>query len=400
MENAIKVLFFAETVTLAHAMRPAVLAGLLSEQGYDVHFAWDDRYKSLFPNLKCRFHAIDSVSPKDFMQALADGKPLYSADTLEGYVLKDLDIIEQVAPDVIIGDFRLSLSVSARLAKIPYLALSNIYWSPYYHSRYPVPENIMVDVFGVRLAQAVFNLIRPVAFAYHCRPLNKVRKHFGLNSLGYDLRNIYTDADLTLYSDVAEMFDVDDLPVSHKFLGPVLWSPKTVKPQWWCDIPADKPIVYVCLGSSGAVNLLINVIDFLSKLPVMVLVSTAGRVNLDRQHANVFVADFLPGDEVCEIADLVICNGGSPTTQQALSKGAPILGLASNLDQHLNMLAMENAGVGVRMRTENFDGKTFLNKVHSILNAPEFQLRAKSISKIFQQYDLAENCDKAIRCSL
>jgi UDP:flavonoid glycosyltransferase YjiC (YdhE family) len=67
---------------------------------------------------------------------------------------------------------------------------------------------------------------------------------------------------------------------------------------------------------------------------------------------NIHVADYLPGMKAAARADLVVCNGGSPTTQQALAAGVPVLGLPSNLDQHLNMRALERSGVGLLVRSE------------------------------------------------
>ena len=49
-------------------------------------------------------------------------------------------MIREVEPDVVVGDFRLSLSVSARVAGVPYLAITNAYWSPYARQRFPLPE--------------------------------------------------------------------------------------------------------------------------------------------------------------------------------------------------------------------------------------------------------------------
>ena len=51
----------------------------------------------------------------------------------------DQALIEAVQPDVIIGDFRLSLAASARRAGVPYAALTNAYWSPQRPLRSPPP---------------------------------------------------------------------------------------------------------------------------------------------------------------------------------------------------------------------------------------------------------------------
>jgi UDP:flavonoid glycosyltransferase YjiC (YdhE family) len=93
------------------------------------------------------------------------------------------------------------------------------------------------------------------------------------------------------------------------------------------------------------------VLDALSDLDVTVVAATAGHGRISRQPANAYLADFLPGTAAAARAALVICNGGSPTTYQALASGVPVLALASNnMDQHLNMAAVAKANAGVVLR--------------------------------------------------
>ena len=42
------------------------------------------------------------------------GRPVYDPKTLESYLAEDLALIHKVKPDVIVGDFRLTLAVKAR----------------------------------------------------------------------------------------------------------------------------------------------------------------------------------------------------------------------------------------------------------------------------------------------
>ena len=46
----------------------------------------------------------------------------------------------------------------------------------------------------------------------------------------------------------------------------------------------------------------------------------------------------------------MICNGGSPTSYQALLHGAPVLGIPGDLDQYLNMHYLEKSGLGLALR--------------------------------------------------
>ena len=193
-----KVLFVAEAVTLAHVARPLTLAEGLDPERFEVMLATAPRYESLWSDLSFPVRPIESITPDAFLDALAHGRPLYSAETLGRYVDDDLAVIHEFEPDVIVGDFRLSLSVSARLARVPYVAVVNAYWSPYARQRFPLPDLPMVRRFGLPAARLLFGAARPLAFALHTRPLNRVRRRYGLPSLGLDLRRIYTDADRLL----------------------------------------------------------------------------------------------------------------------------------------------------------------------------------------------------------
>ena len=169
-------------------------------------------------------------------------------------------------------------------------------------------------------------------------------------------------------------------------LDPVTWSPPLPLPSWWTNIPQGIPLVYVTLGSSGQGALLPGVLRALASLPVTVLAATAGRVDLDAVPGNALVAAFLPGEEAARRSSLVICNGGSPTSQQALAAGVPVLGIASNLDQFLNMGGIEAAGAGQLLRTDRFDEQALCKTAEGLLASRAAADAAMRIAKLFQQY--------------
>jgi UDP:flavonoid glycosyltransferase YjiC (YdhE family) len=385
-----KILFVAEAVTLSHVARPAVLAQALEPDLYQIHFATDPRYNRLFPELSgCRTD-IWSISSDDFLNALARGAPLYGRRTLMRYIEDDLNLIDEIQPDLIVGDFRLSLSVSARLRRIPYATISNVYWSRYSRNEYTVPQLPMTRTLGIGLSQLLFDLSRPLAFALHCLPLNSVRRRYGLKSLGYDLRQIYTDADEVLLADLPDFFPISASARHHRYLGPVTWSPSGNVPSWWNEIDRSRPVVYVTLGSSGQVELLPSVLKALSCLPVTVIATTAGRTELDSVPDNALVSAYIPGDEAAGMASLVICNGGSLTTYQAMNNGTPVLGIVSNLDQHLNMSYLVRKGIGSVLRSEKADAGRIRGFVEQLLADPHYQESGKRAQKIARAYSCGE----------
>ncbi|QPK61919.1 glycosyl transferase family 1 [Methylomonas sp. LL1] len=346
-----RVLLFAEAVTLAHVARSVKLAEELTKTGkYAVGMAADARYDHLIGAVPWQRMPLFSISSDFFLRKLATGQPMYSLDTLVRYVNDDIAAIEAFKPDFVIGDFRLSLALSCTLKKIPYATVTNAYWSPYLDMRYPVPENPLVDLLGVKISDIIFQFIQPWAFKLHAVAFRRACKHFGIASFASDMRETYTHADFTLYADVQSLIPMKPLPNNHIFIGPVLWSTRAPLPVWWNAIPKENPIVFVTLGSSGESSLLPMILKTLSTMPVTVMCVTADKAKLLHTYQNCFTAEFVPAEQAVKKADIVICNGGSPMVYQTLIESKAIIGIPSNLDQYLMMAALQKAGRGQLIR--------------------------------------------------
>ena len=345
-----KILLMAHDVTLAHLGRPLRLAEGLIADGHDVTLAASAESARFLKNFPGRVHTLAPTGKARFIDNLAKGRPVFDFESLKRFTEEDEALLAALRPDLVIGDFRITLSISARRAGIPYATLTNAYWSPAFTPRFVVPNLPMVPLLGVGLSQLIFDLVRPIAFAVHAHPMNRLRRHYGLQSLGPDLRRIYTDADLVLFSDVPEIYGLPpDSEQGGVFLGPIDWSPDLPLPPWWGSVNDSEPVIYVTLGSSGAGELLLPLQEGLRQLDAQVIVSTAG-APLPHTGQKLFFADYLPGAVAAARADLVICNGGSPTSYQALLHGAPVLGIPGNLDQYLNMHYLEKSGLGLALR--------------------------------------------------
>lgn len=382
-----RVLFFAEAVTLAHVARVSVLAASLDPTRYEAVIACRDNLHPLLP-AGIRRLPLDSIDSSQFVAALARGGRVFSRDTLRRYVDEDRRLMVAESPDLVVGDFRISLSASARLEHRPYAAICNAYWSPFaQHQRLPLPELPMTHFLPLRLADALFQLAMPVSMAWHAAPLQGLRRELTLPKLPAGLRAVYTDADHVLYADVPELFPTQALPESHQFLGPIFWEPPVHRPQWWADVPTAKPWVYVTMGSSGQASVLDTVLDALADLPVTTLAAAARDQLPAAAPANAFAAKYLPGTEVARRSAVVVCNGGSLTCQQALVAGVPVLGIASNMDQFMNMEALVRSGAGVLLRADRLSRSAVLSAVQGLLDDPGYSRSAREAAVHLQGRD-------------
>lgn len=378
--NRIKVLFFAEGATLAHVARPYVIANTLNPAQFEVSFARPETFAWLTADARFRTLSLWSQDSATFTRRLDHGQPLYDLDTLERYVADDLALIDAERPDVVVGDFRLSLAVSARLRRIPYATICDAYWSPDRPFEAPLPVLAFTRFTPIPLASAIFSAIAPLAFRLHAHPIERLRARNGLPSLGHDLRRCYTDADLRLYANFPQLFPEVPVGPDAAFIGPIAWSPAAPAEAIPFLDGKVRPI-YVTMGSSGDPHVLSALLPVLEDLELPVLVATAGKsAPRSLRSDSIRIFDYLPGDLICQHARLVVCNGGSPTTNQALAYGVPVLGIARNMDQFLNMQAIERFGAGLTLRADRADRAKLRAALAASLVTPRFSQHASTLA--------------------
>jgi UDP:flavonoid glycosyltransferase YjiC (YdhE family) len=284
-----------------------------------------------------------------------------------------------------VGDFRLSLSVSARVAGVPYVNVTNAYWSPFARPDMRMPALPWSRFVPEFVGDALFRVASAYAFSAHAEPLNKVRSEYGFDTFS-DIRFAYCDGDLTLYSDIPELIPTFDLPESHRYIGAPLWEPTVERPVWLQRTLANR-FVYVSLGTSGRSSLLPLVIEALAPFELPIVAATMNSNLRIPRVRNVLTAEFLPGHEIASKAAILICNGGSPSAQQALCFGVPVLGIASNLDQFMNMSYIERFGAGALIRADRASVRLIRTKVAELLEVPWQRARARELSKAFRRID-------------
>ncbi len=393
-----RLLFVVENITLAQVMRLRVLAAGLDPERYEVHFASSEFEPLLFEGTEFKHWPVYTIAREAGMRALAKGDRLYETKTLERYVEDELRLFDALKPDAVIGDFRLSLAVSAPFAKIPCASLINAYWSPYaVRDGFPVPDHPIVRLVGVARAERYFPQAMPRVFAHFAAPINALRRRFGLPEFE-SLLHTLCFGDVVLYPDLPELCPIADAPKSHVYLGGVQWAPRVPAP----DLPPadDRPLVYVTLGSSGELGALPAVLKGLDGLPLRALLSTAGRTNLAELPSNISAAPLLPGDELCRKARFVITNGGSSTGYQALAAGAPVLGIPSNLDQYLASAAIVKGGAGLSLRSGGLRAEHVRAAAVRLLDARAETTRAKYWARAFAEVDCHARFEAALNLLL
>lgn len=385
-----KILFMAEGITMTHFVRPAALAESLDPGEFDVYFRTPRRYHRLLQRPVGRIGELRTIEPEAFLAALAQGAPPYTADDLMRYVEDDLRTFDEVRPDLVIGDFRLSLCVSAPLAGIPFASIFNAQWSPFARQPAVVPEIPLTRYVSPCILNRLFAAIRPAVFALHSKPVNDARRHFGLPRLSHDLRAIYTAGDFTLYPDIPEFAPVSTLPSSHHYIGACPWSVdtfNTARPAWWNDVmhsPRQK--IFISLGSSGPVKALPAVLRAAASLPVEIILATSGR-DLGPLASNIHTAALLPYVETASKCAFVVSHGGTGGLYPALTAGAPMLAVPSNIDNHLSTALLTKSGAGLSIRVESATPERLRTAMERLLYDGAFKSAAQNWAEKIARYD-------------
>jgi UDP:flavonoid glycosyltransferase YjiC (YdhE family) len=382
-----RILFLAEGATMAHFVRPLVLADSLDRDEYDVHFYAPRRFAPFLRDKTFTTGELSTMPGEQFLENIGKGVPPFPADVVREYVKRDCEIIHNIAPDLVIGDLRPSLSISARLEGARCAVLMNAYWSLYAKRRHIIPSIPLTRVVPPRLLGPLYRLTAPLAFAFHVGQMNRVRKEFGMAPLPPDLGAMYTDADFVLYPDVPEFVPTFGLPDNHRYVGICQWAPPVPEPEWWRRMEDDaKPKVLIALGSSGAVRVLPSILKALSKLSVSVVLATSGR-EMPAAAAGMYVADLLPLTETAARCNVVVSHGGSPGVYPAIAAGTPVLGIPSNADQQLSAAVLGESGAGLGVRVEEASEKRLTATLDRLLSEPQYRLAAKRWAAIFDRYE-------------
>lgn len=363
----------AEGITMTHFVRPAMLAESLDPAEWDVCFCTPKRYHGF---LRKKFeHLIDlpTIDPDDFLNSLQRGKVLYDAQALSRYVRDDLQIIRDFRPDLAVGDFRLSLTTSAPFSNVPFASIFNAQWSPFRRQPAIVPELPVTHWLPPGLLNYAYAILRPTVYAAHARPVNEVRRQFGLPAISNDLREIYTAGDLVLYPDVPEFVPLGAIPAHHHYIGPCLWNCSDAKPAWWDAVmDSPQPKIFVTLGSSGPIKALPAILKAAAQLPVKVLLATSSRIDIPPA-ANIHTAPLLPYEETARRSAVVVSHGGTGGVYLTLAAGTPMLAIPNNVDNHLSTALLEEHHAGLSVRVEAACEKTIRRALERLLYDPDFK---------------------------
>lgn len=382
---------------LSHVSRPLAIAKILRKMGFRVLFAGSGEYMKL-PRSD-GFDVVDlfSISADRTLEVCRRGSANYYHYHLAcKCVEEEIRLFNELRPDMVLNDFRLTLSTSCEIMHIPMVVTLNAACTNYYAVRTRCPEHFPVTRFvGQHIGDFFAPPVKQFLWWFDALPLNRVRKKYRL-SPRKNIMDIWR-GDLNLIVDIPEYGPTHELPDNFHYIGPITWEPDIEMPQSFYTIDRSQPCIYFTMGSTGFARFFHQAIDLFAHTDYQCIMTTAGMVHIDSAPRNFRVYDYAPGSKIMQIADAVVCHGGNGTIYQALSAGVPIIGIPTMHDQEFNLDRVVALGAGIHLSERRFVPRDLLNAVKDVLHKPLYKEAARKCATILGPYNAPQKGAELIR---
>lgn len=369
-----RVLVFFHGYSLAHTIRPMVVARALRELGVEVVCAGVGPHAHRFVADGFSVRPVTTMPQERIDRHVASGQyTYYDEEWVERCVDADRQLISELTPHLVVADFRPSLRISAALHGVDLAEIDAAYNQPGYPFPIRVPETLRPDTTSfdsclIRRSSQIqpHTTLRLVADVPEFHPPGEV----------------YKDA----YRYVGPLIDDEPEPANISILDDTGWD-------------TSLPLVHLTCGSTGATPAFMNsVLSALCDLPCRALVTTAGRWDGPSPSQNIRLVDFLPANWVLRKAHLHIGTGGIGTVYHALKAGVPVIGAPEHLDQEYHLNRVRDLGLGIKIDWQELHDAGALTKAirHVLGEYRELRKRCESFSPYVQAWRGGESAAAAI----
>lgn len=398
MNNKLKLLIFAEGISMAHPTRMWELASRLDKDFFEIHFATSDNFHYLLESqAHIQLYPLKTISNTTFNQRLFKTQFPFLVEELNDFSRQDEKLINSIKPDLIMADFRLTAFNSAKKFQIPLINLIQYHWHPSFRKEKLIPYIKPIDIFGRKITTLMEPLVTPLIINQQLKVINKFQNQN--KQQNYDsIFEFYCAGDYLLFPDAPSLFPEAKESPTEKFIGPIIWRNKMTQwpPYWPKELPA-KQTIYLSMGSTGNHAIAPKIIKTLKENNFQILVSTSGNQYKDIDLHDVYASAFVPADKAISKSNLVICNGGTSMTYHSLSKKIPVLAIPSNLDQQLHTHQLKKRKLADTENPDNFNADNFLIKINSLLTTLETRTELERISKEITTFEKENVVDSFIK---
>jgi len=229
---------------------------------------------------------------------------------------------------------------------------------------------------------------------------------------GEPLLNLFNllKADLTIVNDLPDYYDQSKFPQNVIFTGPLFAKAMgeeliDSEIQKVFDTKNGRPKIFCTLSSSGSEEMLKEVIKVFTYgegldwnaviLSPHYSVKEAYKTLGDRE--GVYITDkFVPAQKINAMADIVVCHGGQGTVQTAIHSGTPLVGVAAQQEQFINLSNVAVRRAGIRIPLSKWNTKNIQKSVSKIIANKQYKEAMLKLKDRVNLMDGEKNAAEAI----
>jgi UDP:flavonoid glycosyltransferase YjiC (YdhE family) len=330
---------------LAHYLRCLVLCRNLKNY-FDIRILYDESFASFIAQENVSTFDCKGINSGSAVEAVRqfDFSWMNKA-ALEQMYLEQVEIIRELKPIAVLGDYSLTLKMAAEASSVLYISLLNGYMSKYYagyrtisrtHPAYPLLKKVPTSI-----ARMLTERGEASAFRQLHKPFKSLRRQYNLQP-----RKVYLDeleGDITLICDLEDLFPQKNLPPEYRLISPLYYESGPSVPGIADKIDPVKKTILASMGSTGDwQNLSFLNSGFYTRYNIV----AAGDHTRVLHSDHVIHVPFVNIHDLYPYVDLIICHGGNGTIYQALLYQIPLLCKSSHCEQEWNIQALEEKQLG------------------------------------------------------
>lgn len=383
------ILFVTDANFLSHLLRSMEIARVLRNRGHKVLFAADGLYLHFLEKHGFEYHRIYTNDPVHTMKATrASMFRYYNADRIRKSVTSEVACIQKADPEIVVGDFRWTLRMSAEYCRVPYVGIINTMWTPYYSRMRSISEKMVLrKIFGRRFMEKFSPFGQRLMMRRRGKPFYKLCRELGITPIKNLNREMY--GDYNLMPDLPEFCPTENLPDNFCFIGPLFASDDMIGVSRKANLPAE-PYLYATLGSTATPKMISKLFDAFAGKAVSLVMTTGNQPIQTPVPGNIHLFDYLPAGQAYANATAVVCHGGQGTLYQALSYGMPIIGIATHNDQQWNLDRVTDLQLGKQFGEDSCSPHEIYDAYSEVTTDPIYRKNCMAMRDRIKQYNAPE----------
>lgn len=332
-----------------------------------------------------------------------------SKELAESFIRGHMDALNNSKPDVVVHGMWAPVSIAARQLEIPTVNFLPIPLDPVSFTnglitdipdRVPLLTNLPRPVRS-RIAQwSPALLMRAPIFRQH--RLGAAARECGWPVDGpislFDMNR----ADLNLVNDLPGFYQhfAHLLPEGIKITGPIYSHQEVPLDEDVSRHIKQKPnrTILVAMGSSGTKEWIFEAIKALTLDESddwnAVILAPPSACSLDealalgKNDSRLLITDrFISTVTASQYANVIVTHGGQGTVQTALAGNTPLVGVALQLEQQINLDHVMNVGAGIRIQGQRWRAAHIREAVKTVLGNPNYARNARKLGEMIRGTD-------------